>query len=94
MDLTDGERAAVESLTGHLIDKIFQHLVMRLRLAAQTNPALVNAGEFFFLHADEDGSRHTLEMQDGMKGTLDVLSRRKVDGQSVGGDEACLTGHT
>jgi glutamyl-tRNA reductase len=49
-DLTPREHAAVETLTNRLIDKMFHHLVVRLRLAAQTDPALVNAAEFFFLH--------------------------------------------
>lgn len=51
-DLTERERAAVESLTTRLIDKMFHHLVLRLRLAAQTDPALVDAAEFFFLHGE------------------------------------------
>lgn len=51
-DLTERERAAVESLTARLIDKMFHHLVLRLRLAAQTDPALVDAAEFFFLHGE------------------------------------------
>ena len=51
-DLSDRERAAVESLTQRLIDKMFHHLVTRLRLAAQTDPALVDAAEFFFLHGE------------------------------------------
>lgn len=51
-DLTDRERAAVESLTGRLVDKMFHHLVLRLRLAAQTDPKLVEAAEFFFLHGE------------------------------------------
>ena len=51
-DLTVRERAAVESLTQRLIDKMFHHLVTRLRLAAQTDPNLVDAAEFFFLHGE------------------------------------------
>lgn len=51
-DLTERERAAVESLTNRLIDKMFHHLVMRLRLAAQTDESLVEAAEFFFLHGE------------------------------------------
>jgi glutamyl-tRNA reductase len=51
-DLTEREHAAVESLTNRLIDKMFHHLVMRLRLAAQTDEALVEAAEFFFLHGE------------------------------------------
>jgi glutamyl-tRNA reductase len=50
--LTDEERDAVESLTQRLIDKMFHHLVTRLRLAAQTDPKLVEAAEFFFLHGE------------------------------------------
>jgi glutamyl-tRNA reductase len=46
------ERAAVESLTNRLIDKMFHHLVLRLRLAAQADPKLVEAAEFFFLHGE------------------------------------------
>ena len=51
-NLTERERAAVESLTQRLIDKMFHHLVVRLRLAAQTDPKLVEAAEFFFLHGE------------------------------------------
>jgi glutamyl-tRNA reductase len=51
-NLNDRERAAVESLTNRLIDKMFHHLVTRLRLAAQTDPQLVDAAEFFFLHGE------------------------------------------
>jgi glutamyl-tRNA reductase len=69
--LTDREREAVESLTQRLIDKMFHHLVTRLRLAAQTDPRLVEAAEFFFLHgegglfehaAEESPERHTETM--------------------------------
>jgi hypothetical protein len=42
---------------------MFHHLVLRLRLAAQTDPSLVEAAEFFFLHGEgglfEDESRRT-----------------------------------
>jgi glutamyl-tRNA reductase len=51
-DLTERERAAVDSLSHRLIDKMFHHLVLRLRLAAQTDPKLVEAAEFFFLHGE------------------------------------------
>ncbi len=51
-DLTERERAAVESMGQRLVDKMFHHLVLRLRLAAQTDPALVDAAEFFFLHGE------------------------------------------
>jgi len=62
-DLDERERRAVESLTNRLIDKMFHHLVLRLRLAAQTDPSLVEAAEFFFLHGEgglfEDEARRT-----------------------------------
>jgi glutamyl-tRNA reductase len=51
-DLTQREQAAVESLTQRLIDKMFHHLVIRLRLAAQTDPKLVDAAKFLFLHGE------------------------------------------
>jgi glutamyl-tRNA reductase len=60
-DLTDRERAAVESMTERLIDKMFHHLVVRLRLAAQTDPALVDAAEFFFLHGEGGLFPHAAE---------------------------------
>jgi glutamyl-tRNA reductase len=47
------QRAAVESLTQRLIDKMFHHLVIRLKLAALTNPTLVEAAEFFFAHGED-----------------------------------------
>jgi glutamyl-tRNA reductase len=50
--LSEREWAAVESLTGRLVDKMFHHLVVRLKLAAQTDPKLVEAAEFFFLHGE------------------------------------------
>ncbi|MGH2447431.1 MAG: glutamyl-tRNA reductase [Chloroflexota bacterium] len=59
--LTDSERATVESLTSRLIDKMFHHLVTRLRLAAQTDPRLVEAAEFFFLHGEGGLFPHALE---------------------------------
>jgi glutamyl-tRNA reductase len=65
--LTDRERAAVESLTGRLIDKMFHHLVMRLRLAAQTDPQLVEAAEFFFLHGEGGLFPHAREEAAGEK---------------------------
>lgn len=65
-DLTERERSAVESMGQRLVDKMFHHLVLRLRLAAQTDPALVDAAEFFFLHGEgglfehaADGERAT-----------------------------------
>lgn len=59
--LTERERAAVESLTGRLVDKMFHHLVVRLRLAAQTDPKLVEAAEFFFLHGEGGLFAHAAE---------------------------------
>ena len=46
------ELAAVEDLTGRLIDRMFHHLVVRLKLAALTDPELIRAAEFFFAHGD------------------------------------------
>ncbi|MBV9281629.1 MAG: glutamyl-tRNA reductase [Chloroflexi bacterium] len=63
-DLTDRERAAVESLTQRLIDKMFHHLVVRLRLAAQTDPRLVEAAEFFFLHGEGGLFEHAATRQE------------------------------
>lgn len=62
-DLNDRERAAVESLTNRLIDKMFHHLVVRLRLAAQTDPKLVDAAEFFFLHGEGGLFDHAAELE-------------------------------
>jgi glutamyl-tRNA reductase len=59
--LTERERRAVESLTDRLIDKMFHHLVTRLRLAAQTDPSLVEAAEFFFLHGEGGLFPHAAE---------------------------------
>jgi glutamyl-tRNA reductase len=63
-DLTDREREAVESLTNRLIDKMFHHLVLRLRLAAQTDPRLVEAAEFFFLHGEGGLFEHAAEQEE------------------------------
>jgi glutamyl-tRNA reductase len=60
-DLTPRERAAVEGLTNRLVDKMFHHLVLRLRLAAQTDAKLVEAAEFFFLHGDGGLFSHAAE---------------------------------
>ncbi|HZS93799.1 MAG TPA: glutamyl-tRNA reductase [Chloroflexota bacterium] len=62
-DLTESERQAVESLTTRLIDKMFHHLVTRLRLAAQTDPRLVEAAEFFFLHGEGGLFEHAAETE-------------------------------
>jgi glutamyl-tRNA reductase len=71
--LTERERAAVESLTGRLIDKMFHHLVIRLRLAAQSDPKLVEAAEFFFLHGEgglfEHAAHARTEEQIGAQGS-------------------------
>jgi glutamyl-tRNA reductase len=63
-DLTDRERAAVDSLTNRLVDKMFHHLVLRLRLAAQTDPKLVEAAEFFFLHGEGGLFEHAAESEE------------------------------
>jgi glutamyl-tRNA reductase len=62
-DLTERERAAVESMGQRLVDKMFHHLVLRLRLAAQTDPALVDAAEFFFLHGEGGLFEHAAEAE-------------------------------
>jgi glutamyl-tRNA reductase len=62
-ELTDRERAAVESMGQRLVDKMFHHLVLRLRLAAQTDPALVDAAEFFFLHGEGGLFEHAAETE-------------------------------
>jgi glutamyl-tRNA reductase len=62
--LDERERAAVESLTNRLIDKMFHHLVLRLRLAAQTDPKLVEAAEFFFLHGEGGLFEHAADQQE------------------------------
>lgn len=62
-DLTDRERAAVESMGQRLVDKMFHHLVLRLRLAAQTDPVLVDAAEFFFLHGEGGLFEHAAESE-------------------------------
>lgn len=48
-----GQRGAVETLTQRLIDRMFHHLVIRLRLAALTDPELIKAADFFFAHGDD-----------------------------------------
>lgn len=47
------ERAAVEELTARLIDRMFHHLVVRLKLAALTDADLIKAAEFFFAHGED-----------------------------------------
>jgi glutamyl-tRNA reductase len=61
--LSEQERAVVESLTQRLIDEVFHHLVVRLRLAAQTDPNLVEAAEFFFLHGEGGPFEHAAHHQ-------------------------------
>jgi glutamyl-tRNA reductase len=67
--LSEQERAAVESLTQRLIDKMFHHLVVRLRLAAQTDPKLVEAAEFFFLHGEGGLFEHAAESSENTPST-------------------------
>jgi glutamyl-tRNA reductase len=67
--LTDREREAVESLTNRLIDKMFHHLVLRLRLAAQTDPKLVEAAEFFFLHGEGGLFEHAADKKQSSQET-------------------------
>jgi glutamyl-tRNA reductase len=67
-DLTERERAAVDSLTQRLIDKMFHHLVTRLRLAAQSDPKLVDAAEFFFLHGEGGLFEHAQQLEQGKVG--------------------------
>lgn len=62
-NLSEQERAAVEALTQRLIDKMFHHLVVRLRLAAQIDPRLVEAAEFFFLHGEGGLFAHAAETE-------------------------------
>lgn len=45
--------SAVETMTQRLIDRMFHHLVIRLRLAALTDPDLIRAADFFFAHGDD-----------------------------------------
>lgn len=47
------QRSAVEVLTQRLIDRMFHHLVIRLKLASLTDPELIKAADFFFAHGDD-----------------------------------------
>ncbi len=47
------QQRMVEELTQRLIDRMFHHLVVRLKLAALTDPELVRAAEFFFAHGPD-----------------------------------------
>jgi glutamyl-tRNA reductase len=51
--LDQAQRAMVESLTQRLIDRMFHHLVVRLKLAALTDPDLIRAADFFFAHGED-----------------------------------------
>lgn len=57
-NLSEQERATVESLTQRLIDEVFHHLLVRLEVAAQTDPKLVEAAEFFFLPTESGFPEH------------------------------------
>jgi glutamyl-tRNA reductase len=70
--LTEREWEAVERLTGRLVDKMFHHLVVRLRLAAQTDRKLVEAAEFFFLHGEGGLFSHALEEATGKRESDEV----------------------
>ena len=70
-DLTPKERAAVDSMTSRLIDKMFHHLVVRHRMAAQTDPALVDAAEFFFLHGEGGLFEHAAETEQARQRELE-----------------------
>lgn len=67
--LSESEWDAVTTLTNRLIDKMFHHLVLRLRLAAQTDASLIEAAEFLFLHGEgglfEDASRRERQRVEG-----------------------------
>lgn len=67
--LSESEWDAVTTLTNRLIDKMFHHLVLRLRLAAQTDASLIEAAEFLFLHGEgglfEDASRGERQRVEG-----------------------------
>ena len=51
--LSERERSLTLELTERLIDRMFHHLVVRLRLAALTDPDLIKAAEFFFAHGED-----------------------------------------
>ena len=51
--MDSSQREAVETMTGRMIDQMFHHLVVRLRLAAITDPDLIKAAEFFFAHGKD-----------------------------------------
>jgi glutamyl-tRNA reductase len=52
-ELPDRQREAVESMVQRMIDRMFHHLVVRLKLASLTDEDLIRAAEFFFAHGDE-----------------------------------------
>jgi glutamyl-tRNA reductase len=56
-------RAVVEQLTQRLIDRMFHHLVVRLRLSALSRPEILEAAEFLFAHGE--GSLFPLEVEEG-----------------------------
>jgi glutamyl-tRNA reductase len=51
--LDEGARSIIESLTARLIDRMFHHLVTRLKLASLSDPDLIRAAEFFFAHGED-----------------------------------------
>ena len=51
-NLERDEREAVESAISRMTDRMFHHLVTRLRLAALSDPELIRAAEFFFGHGE------------------------------------------
>lgn len=51
--LGDAEREAVEDAIQRMIDRMFHHLVVRLKLAALTDPNLVRAAEFLLAHGED-----------------------------------------
>ncbi len=51
--MAPADRRTLELLTSRLIDRMFHHLVVRLRLAALSDPELIRAAEFFFAHGDQ-----------------------------------------
>ena len=51
--LDPAQRAVIETMTQRLIDRMFHHLVTRLKLAALTDPDLIKAADFFFAHGED-----------------------------------------
>ena len=51
--LEPAQRAAVETLVQRMIDRMFHHLVVRLKLASLSDPELIRAAEFLFAHGED-----------------------------------------